>query len=604
MKWHELKKLIAVVFALALVAAACGGSGSDSADDDASSGESSDGDTGGTDEVTAGDTAPDQEDTEIEERTDSPDYGGTVSIGLEAEANGIRPWTDSCSANCYTIMFSIFDTLMAPAADGSVEPWLAESITSNEDFTEFVMTLRPGITFHNGVELTAQSIADMFPLQQEGSAGSSAISSSNLASVEATGDLEVTYTLSATNSAFTSYLAREGLGMVFEPGAAAADPDGFSTEPVGTGPFVIESRDLDNQTVVVRNDNYWGTDTDGNQLPYLDSVIFKPIPDEGTRLDAVTSGTNNAFMTLRQGTIRDARAVGDSLTLYEHQGSNTGGGMFNVAVAPFDDLRVRMALSLMNDQSAVLEALGGTGISLPSTQWFSADSPWWSQKAADAWPKFDFEAGKAMLQEYVDDPERSDGKAVGEKIDVELSCPPDPTLIAAMQVLEQVWTGSELANVTLTNFDQQTHIDIAVGIENGFIGTHQAHCWRWSDDNDPSISLNPLLAPYSVENAAENGLDGIVSPGNIPNWFDPEAFGAAAQAIQTDDFETRKALYETVNLRLAAEVPVWYSGSTATAVGTTPDIRGFNTWTLPSGNLGAGHPGVELRWDQVYMNTK
>ncbi len=598
MKWHELKKLIAVVFALSLVAAACGGSSD-------SEGASSDGDTGTeteTDDTTA--TTDGVVDSEAGLTDDLPDYGGTVSIGLESEATGLRPWEDACSAPCYNMMISIFDKLTEQTADGVIVPYLAESITANADFTEYVMTLPSGVVFHDGTPLTAQTIADMFPLQQTGSASAGSVGSSKLESVTATGDLEVTYALTGSNSAFPAYLSRAPLGMVFEPTAAAADPDGFTTNPVGTGPFVIEKRDLDNETVVVRNESYWRTDAEGNALPYLDSIIFKPIPDEGTRLDAVTSGTNNAFQTLRQGTIRDARAVGDSITMIEHQGSNTGGGMFNVAVAPFDDLRVRMGLTLMNDQSAVIEALGGTGISLPSTQWFSADSPWWSQKAADAWPTFDFEAGKAMLQEYVDDAERSDGKAAGEPIDVELSCPPDPTLIAAMQVLEQVWTGSELANVTLTNFDQQTHINNALGADNGFIGIHQAHCWRWSAEDDPSISLNPFLAPPTAEIAEAAGIPGVVSPSNFANWFDAEAFTAANEAIATDDFETRKALYETINLRLAAEVPIWYSGSTATAIGTSPDVRGLTSWTLPNGDLGIGFVAGEGRWTQVYMNTK
>ncbi len=597
MKWRELKKLIAVVFALALVAAACGGS------DSAGEADDSGGDETTTTASDGGTEAEGDVDTDVVENTETPDYGGTVTIGLEAEAVGLRPWEDSCSSPCYNMMIAIYDKLMEQTKEGVVEPYLAESMSANEDFTVWTMTLRPGVTFHNGTALTAQTIVDMFPLQQTGAASAGSIGTSKLTGVEATSDLEVTYTLSGPNSAFPAYLTRAPMGMVFDPAAATADPDGYSVAPIGTGPFVIEKRDLDNETVVVRNESYWFSDANGNQLPYLDSIIFKPIPDEGTRLDALTSGTNNAMQTLRQGTIRDARAVGDSIVLFEHQGSNTGGGMFNVAVAPFDDLRVRTGLTLMNDQAGVIEALGGTGISLPSTQWFSADSPWWSQKAADAWPSFDFEAGKASLQEYIDDPARSDGKAAGEPIDVELSCPPDPTLIAAMQVIEQVWTGSGLANVTLTNFDQQTHINNALGADNGFVGVHQAHCWRWSSEDDPSISLNPFLAPYSAENATENGLDGIVSPSNFANWFDPEAFAAANEAIATDDFEARKALYETINLRIAAELPIWYSGSTATAIAVEPSIRGLNSWTLPDGALGIGHPGGEGRWTQVYMNT-
>ena len=124
----------------------------------------------------------------------------------------------------------------------------------------------------------------------------------------------------------------------------------------------------------------------------------------------------------------------------------------------------------MNSQEQVIEALGGTGISLPGTQWFSPDSVWWSEKVAEAWPQFDFEAGVETLTEYVNDPERSDGKAVGEPIDAELSCPPDPTLIAANQVVEEAYTASGLVNVTMTNYDQQTHISNALGMDNGFIG--------------------------------------------------------------------------------------------------------------------------------------
>ena len=148
---------------------------------------------------------------------------------------------------------------------------------------------------------------------------------------------------------------------------------------------MIHKRDLDNETIVVRNPNYWMSDSDGNQLPYLDSVTFRPIPDEGTRLDSLLSGTTNAMQTLRQGTIRDARSAkedGADIVLLEFQGNNVGGGMYNLNNPPLDDVRVRRGLTHMNNQDAVIEALGGTGISLPGTQWFSPDSPWYSEKVA------------------------------------------------------------------------------------------------------------------------------------------------------------------------------------------------------------------------------
>ncbi len=104
-------------------------------------------------------------------------------------------------------------------------------------------------------------------------------------------------------------------------------------------------------------------------------------------LDSLSAGTIDVMQTLRQGTIRDARNAG-GFTLYEHQGNDTGGGMYNTALAPFDDVRVRNALTMMNNQEAVIGALGGEGISNGTTQWFGSDSPYWSQAAADAWPTF------------------------------------------------------------------------------------------------------------------------------------------------------------------------------------------------------------------------
>ncbi|MEC8522499.1 MAG: ABC transporter substrate-binding protein [Actinomycetota bacterium] len=607
MRRKGLYRAVAFLAAAGLIAGACGG------DDDSAPADTSEETSGEVEEaaeepaVEAGDEAEGDVDTAIEEEESTAIYGGSISVGVEAEATGLRPWEDTCSSPCYNMMISVFDKLVEMNVSGAYVPYLAESLTSNEDFTVWTMTLRPGVTFHNGVELTAQSIADMFPIQQAGAAGSSAIAAANLATVEATGELEVTYTLSEGGSAFPASLSRAPIGMVFEPAAAAADPEGFSMAPVGTGPFVIDSRDLDNETTFVRNDSYWATDPDGNALPYLDSISFRPIPDEGTRLDALLSGTVNAMQTLRQGTIRDARNARDEdgadITLYEHQGNNLGGGMYNVLVPPFDDVRVRRALTHMNSQEQVIEALGGTGISLPGTQWFSPDSPWWSEKVAEAWPKFDFEGGVAILTEYVNDPERSDGKAVGESIDVELSCPPDPTLIASLQVVEQLYTASGLVNVTMTNYDQQTHIGIALGAENGFVGNHQQHCWRWSSDDDPAVNLNPALAPPTAEIAEAIGLPGVVSPLNFSNWFSPTAFQAAVAATKTDDFATRYGLYESIMLEFADQVPVYYSGHTATAIATESNILGLNGWHVPSGELGIGFPSAEGRWAEVFIGS-
>ena len=593
-------KILASLFTVALIAAACGGSDSDSGSSSSSDAASSTETETETEEETettekaaevieAGTEAEGDVDTEVEEIVDEVNYGGNITIGLEAEATGLRPWEDACSSPCLTMVLAIHDTLVVQRADGTIGPWLATSWESNESFTEWTFSLEEGVNFHNGYSFKASTLVDMFELQKVGASAAGIVTAANLQEVIAVDDYTVKYVLGAAHSAFPSFLVQTPLGAVFEPYAANDDFDGYSMNPIGTGPFTMDKRDLDNETIVVRNPNYWMNDQDGNQLPYLDSVTFRPIPDEGTRLDSLLSGTTNAMQTLRQGTIRDARSAkedGADITLLEFQGNNVGGGMYNLNNPPLDDVRVRRGLTHMNNQDAVIEALGGTGISLPGTQWYSPDSPWYSEKVAAAFPSFDFDAGKALIEEYVNDPDRSDGRAVGDKIEVELSCPPDPTLIAAIQVVEQLWSASGMVDVNLTNYDQQTHIGYALGAPPDFQGSHGVHCWRWSSQNDPSTELNRQLAPHTLGVAAAYGLDGIFTPTNFPNYFDIEIFGWLIAAIGTDVFEERYALYEMVMMRLARDVPIYFSGHTATLLALDTNISGINGWVLPDGTFG------------------
>lgn len=514
-----------------------------------------------------------------------PVIGGSIAVGLEAEATGLRPWEDSCSSPCYTIMTTIYDKLMESSSAGGYEPYLAESLEPNESLDEWTLKLREGIKFHNGVELTSQTLVDMFEIQKTGAAASSTITSNGLTAVEVVDDLTVVYKLSKAYASFPADLERAGLGMVFEPAAAAADPSGFNRAPVGTGPFTIQTRDPDNQTVVVKNADYWREDGDGNKLPYLDQITFRPIPDEGTRLDSVASGTVNMAQTLRQATIRDGRATAGVVTI-EYQGNNTGGGFFNTKKAPYDDVRVRQGLNMANNQAAVIVALGGEGISDPATQWFSPDSPWYSEKAAEAYPKYDIAAATAKLKEYIDDPERSDGLAVGSNIQVELSCPPDPTLIAAMQVVSEGWKATGLVDVELTQFDQATHINKGISDDTA------AHCWRWGGEGDPQAGIAAFLA------------DPATAVGNFTNWEGESAAVAIAaknEAGQTIDPAVRKAAYETVMTEINNNAVTWYSGHTATAFIVQPSIKGLLSWTLPSGTKGTGMPGGEGRIWHVWV---
>lgn len=577
-----LRKLLALLLAIGMVAAAC----SSSDDPEAVTTEATDA------------PSTSNPDTEIVADPDKPIFGGEIAVGLEADAEGLRPWEDTGASPAYNMFVAIYDKLMEQDPAGDFVPFLAESLDS-EDLTTWTLKLREGVTLHNDKPVNADTLVAMFEVQKTGAQSAGFVSLTGLESVEKVDDLTVNYVLARPFAGMPSALSRAALGMVFDPELAAADKEGYANAPVGSGPFMIESRDVNNETVVVRNPNYWMTDVNGDQLPYLDKISFRPIPIEGTRLDSLRSDTVQVMQTLRGSTVRDARALGDAITRYEFQGSNAGGGMFNVLVPPYDDVRVRKGLLLMYNQDAVIDALGGTGIQDAASQFFAPDSPWYSEKVAAAYPKQDIPAGIALLQEYVDDPTRSDGKAPGDLISVSVASPPDPTLIAAQEVIKQLWDSSELVETELVQYpDQPTHIGVALGRDNGFVGNHTVHFWRWSDEDDPALNLNGEFLAPTPEIAAAAGVP--FSPINWSNYFNPDMLGLLIQASSVSDFETRKALYEQVGLIIAEDLPIFFSGYTATMIGASPVVRGINGWHTPDGGLGIGFPNAEVRYHEVW----
>ena len=175
MKQTSLYRLLALLLALALVAAACGGDDGDDGvdaggDDTADDGDAAadDGDAGGDDDApAAGDEAEGDVDTEVEAVEESPPTGGSIIVGLEAESTGLRPWEDTCSSPCANMLFTLFDPLVERDVDGNYVPYLLESLSSNDDFTVWSGTLRSGVVFNNGDPLTAQTIADMFRFRRQ-----------------------------------------------------------------------------------------------------------------------------------------------------------------------------------------------------------------------------------------------------------------------------------------------------------------------------------------------------------------------------------------------------------------------------------------------------
>lgn len=191
-----------------------------------------------------------------------------------------------------------YDTLVTfPDEDASsIEPNLATSWEVSEDGLVYTFNLRDDVTFANGDPLTAEDVVFSFTRLQNVRSNPSFLANA-VASVAALDDQTVQITLSEPRPSFLAELVNTAFSVtndseVIAAGGTnaedAADSDAardvFDQTSAGTGPYILESWTPQEETVLVRNEAYWG------EQPYFDRVIIVNIPEAATQKVALESG--------------------------------------------------------------------------------------------------------------------------------------------------------------------------------------------------------------------------------------------------------------------------------------------------------------------------
>jgi peptide/nickel transport system substrate-binding protein len=500
-----------------------------------------------------------------------PVDGGSITVGLEAETNSWLPGEGTFNQPGLNVAYAIYDPLMQRTEDGEVKPYLAESLEPNDDLSEWTLTLRPDVQFHDGTPLDAQALKTVFDTYLKAPTSRLAATLADVNSLDVVDDLTVVYRLSEANAAFPDILVGAS-GWPFSPTAAAAAGPEAGANPVGTGPFTFVEWQRDSRLVLQKNENYWQ-----EGLPHLDEIVFRPIPDEDTRLASLQSGDIDVMQSLRQGTILRAREI-EGVNNFEWLGSNSGGTTVNTSLPPFDDVRVRQALAHALDQEALIEVLGGAGVTPPSTQFFSEDSPYWSEKVAEAYPSYDVDKAQELYDDYINDPERSDGQPVGTQLSFTFQCPPDPSLNELSQIIQAFW-GALGAEVELQQTEQ------AAWIQQMLARDYETGCTRVGGDNDPYILLSQAFQP---------------GPLNMTAFQDPEIDEQLEILKGTADLDERKAAIEEIGLILNENVPNTFAGGTLTVMAARDVVANMDGWVFPDGTKGNGAANASAMWGHVW----
>ena len=135
--------------------------------------------------------------------------GGTLTVGIAADLDtSLDPHVSSSSAGTREVLFNIYEGLMKPDTEGNLIPAVAESCTVNETADVYTYTLREGVKFHNGADVTVGDVVYSLTRAAGLETGEPLVGEvKGIASVEATDDRTVVVTLKAPDAEFNAYMS-------------------------------------------------------------------------------------------------------------------------------------------------------------------------------------------------------------------------------------------------------------------------------------------------------------------------------------------------------------------------------------------------------------
>lgn len=428
-----------------------------------------------------------------------------------------------------------------------VMPSLAESWTVSKDRKTYTFKLRKGVKFHSNSSFTptrdfnANDVVYTFKTQLDPKHPLSIPAASYdyfkameldqlIADVKKTDDYTVVFELKRPESPFLANLGMDFASILSEEYAQSLVKSGkglktLETAPVGTGPFTFKSYQKDSTIKFAANPTYW------KGKPKIENLIFVIVADSTVRTQKMKSGECHIMSEVQPQDI-DALSKNPAIKIQNAAGLNVSYIAFNTEKKPFNDLKVREAISLALNKKSYLDVIF-------KAQGFAAKNPipptMWSYNNKTPETTYDVEKAKKLLKDAgypngfetelwtmpVARPYLPNGKKLGELVQADL---------AKIGV-----------KVKLVTFDWPTYL------EKSKKGDHAMIQFGWTGDNgDPDNFMNVLL-----------GCTAVKAGSNYARWCHKEFDSLLQQAKEESAVAKRTALYMKAQEIFAKEKP-WY----------------------------------------------
>ncbi|MEO3754102.1 ABC transporter substrate-binding protein [Streptomyces sp. B6B3] len=471
--------------------------------------------------------------------------GGVLTIGMPngPQANNSNPLLDTSASASLGYRAMIYEPLAVTNSvrpEQDPKPWLAESWEWNADHTEVALTIRSGPTWSDGETFDAADVAFTFEMLM----GNDALNMYSLPfeDVAREGD---TVTLSFGSPQYVNefrildtYIVPEHIWSQVE------DPAAFENqEPVGTGPFVLES--FTQQAVTLtRRDSYW------QDLPAVEELRYTSYNDNNAQTTALANGDCDwswVFIPNYEQVYVERDAEHNDL--WFPTGLSIDALWVNNEVEPFDDPELRRAMSMVIDRAAISEqAEAGlfpaltspTGLPMPAGETFL------SAEYADAGLSVDVEGAQQVLRD------------AGYQLDGDTLRTPEGDPVTLTLTDPAGWSDYLTA---LSIIDDNL---AAIGID-AKVETQTADAWTNAvNEGEFEATLhwtNGGATPYDMYQHIMDGTlyqpVGEAAPGgNFARFRNDEADRALRDYAEATDEAVRAEALDTLQRVMAEEVPV------------------------------------------------
>lgn len=303
---------------------------------------------------------------------ETPAYGGLLHLPARVTFDGKDPHKGTGGSQLGLKARPAYEPLVAYKAEPGtnfrvvreVVPWLAEK-WEQPNPAEYVFTLRQGVKFHDGMEMTSQDV--VYSLKRAADLKTQFVNGGVLRTlmkdVEALDRYRVRLTLNGVTPDFL-YDGLADFGRIL-PKHLEEQGQSFDKVAVGTGPYKLIT--LDNQKGITfeKNSDYWD-----KGRPYLDGVVVHQGLDDAATVAALSTGRIDAYNPGLLPDLQQVHAVVDGFQTAEYTEVYANAVLMRLDKPPFSDIRVRRAFHLALDRQRLLETgLFGKGmLAAPSAQ--------------------------------------------------------------------------------------------------------------------------------------------------------------------------------------------------------------------------------------------